>query len=200
MATTGSTTDQDAAEITDDAQVSDDAAALLPLALQVEAVLITTDRPLASAKLGQMLGGVATRDVDDAIAALNEVYAESERSFRVERLAGGWQIHTLPAYRTVLAAHLRARADTRVTPAAMETLAIIAYRQPILRADIESIRGVASGEVVRGLMDRKLVKIVGRAEELGRPMLYGTTRQFLEVFGLADLKDLPKIEELQGKA
>ena len=130
---------------------------------------------------------------------MNETYAASDRSFRIEQLAGGWQILTLPDYRDVLASFPRARLETRLSPAAMETLAIIAYRQPILRADIESIRGVASGEVVRGLMDRKVVKIVGRAEELGRPMLYGTTRQFLEIFGLADIKDLPKIEELQGK-
>lgn len=170
------------------------------LALQVEAILITTDRPLASKKLAKILGHAAAHDVDQAIERLNTIYAETDRSFRVERIAGGWQIHTLPTFREILAAHHRARGETRLTPAAIETLAIIAYRQPILRADIESIRGVASGEVVRGLMDRKLVKIVGRAEELGRPMLYGTTRQFLELFGLADLKDLPKIEELQGKA
>ena len=170
-----------------------------PLALQIEAVLITTDRPLASAKLAKILGEVTGSQVEEAIAELNQTYDASQRSFRIERLAGGWQILALPLYRDVLALFHRARTETRLTPAGMETLAIIAYRQPILRADIESIRGVASGEVVRGLMERKLVKIVGRAEELGRPMLYGTTRQFLEIFGLADIKDLPKIEELQGK-
>jgi segregation and condensation protein B len=78
----------------------------------------------------------------------------------------------------------------------METLAIIAYRQPILRVDLEAIRGAASGEMIRSLMEKNLVKIVGRAEEIGRPMLYGTTKHFLEVFGLASLKDLPKVEEL----
>lgn len=176
-----------------------DTPATSSLDLQVEAILITTDRPLASAKLAQIVGGVKTDQVDKAIEALNEAYTASQRSFRIEQLAGGWQIMTLPDYRDVLASFHRARIETRLSPAAMETLAIIAYRQPILRADIESVRGVASGEVVRGLMERKLVKIVGRAEELGRPMLYGTTRQFLELFGLANIKDLPKIEELQGK-
>ena len=94
---------------------------------------------------------------------------------------------------------LPTRQLTKLSPAALETLSIIAYEQPILRARIEAIRGVASGEVIRGLMDRHMVKIVGRAEELGRPMLYGTTRAFLEVFGLADLKDLPKLEDLKPK-
>jgi len=85
----------------------------------------------------------------------------------------------------------------KLSPAALETLAIIAYKQPIIRADIEAVRGVAAGEVIRGLMYKGLVKIVGRAEVLGRPMLYGTTKKFLEVFGLNSLKDLPKIEELK---
>jgi segregation and condensation protein B len=84
----------------------------------------------------------------------------------------------------------------RLTPAALETLAIVAYRQPLLRADLEAIRGVACGEVLRGLLDRRLIRIVGRAEELGRPMLYGTTKEFLEVFGLASLKDLPQAKDL----
>jgi segregation and condensation protein B len=90
--------------------------------------------------------------------------------------------------------------DSRLSQAAMETLAIVAYRQPILRADIESIRGVASGEVLRGLLERQLVKIVGRAEVIGRPMLYGTSKRFLEVFGLASLDDLPRVEELRSGA
>lgn len=85
---------------------------------------------------------------------------------------------------------------SRLTPAALETLAIIAYRQPVLRADLEAIRGVACGEVLRGLLERRLVRIVGRAEELGRPMLYGTTKEFLQIFGLGSLKDLPKSEDL----
>ena len=86
---------------------------------------------------------------------------------------------------------------SKLTPAALETLAIIAYRQPVLRVDLEAIRGVACGEVLRGLLERRLVRIVGRAEELGRPMLYGTTREFLEVFGLATLDDLPNAKDLR---
>ena len=104
---------------------------------------------------------------------------------------------TLSTYNHWLKKLLRARSETKLSPAAMETLAIIAYKQPVIRADIEAIRGVAVGEVIRSLSYKGLVKIVGRAEILGRPMLYGTTKKFLEVFGLNTLKDLPKIEELK---
>ena len=102
---------------------------------------------------------------------------------------------TLPQYADVLSELHKSRAQTRLSPAAMETLAIVAYQQPIMRAQIESIRGVACGEVLRSLMERHMVKIVGRAEEIGRPMLYGTTKGFLEAFGLSSLKDLPKVEK-----
>jgi len=105
---------------------------------------------------------------------------------------------TLPQYAEVLNSLHKTKQDSRLSPAQLETLAIVAYKQPILRAQVESIRGAASGEVLRALMDRHLVKIVGRAEELGRPMLYGTTKQFLEVFGLAGLKDLPQVEALNA--
>jgi segregation and condensation protein B len=104
---------------------------------------------------------------------------------------------TLSPYNYWLKKLLRVRSDSKLSPAALETLAIIAYKQPVMRADIEAIRGVAAGDIIRGLCYKGLVKIVGRAEVLGRPMLYGTTRKFLELFGLNSLKDLPKIEELK---
>ncbi len=104
---------------------------------------------------------------------------------------------TLPPYNHWLKKLLRVRKDSKLTQASLETLAIIAYKQPIIRADVEAIRGVASGEVIRNLMYKGLVKIVGRAEVIGRPMLYGTTRKFLDIFGLNSLKDLPKVEELK---
>ena len=170
------------------------------LGLQIEAVLMTTERPLASSKLSELLGKAGVSAVNTAIDQLNQLYADSNRSFRIESVAGGWQIITRPEFADVLAALHKTRLQAHLSPAALETLAIVAYKQPILRAQIEAIRGVASGEVIRGLMERHLVKIVGRAEELGRPMLYGTTRTFLERFGLADLKDLPKLEDLRPKA
>lgn len=170
------------------------------LALKVEAVLMTTDRPLPTARLSEIAGDAGAKAVNAAIASLNGVYEKTGRSFRIEALANGWQIVTLPRFGAVLAALHKTREQTRLSPAALETLAIVAYKQPILRADIESIRGVACGEVLRSLTERHLIKIVGRAEEIGRPILYGTTKSFLEVFCLASLADLPKVEELKQPA
>ncbi|MEE9213112.1 MAG: SMC-Scp complex subunit ScpB [Phycisphaeraceae bacterium] len=169
------------------------------LAQHIEAALMSTDRPLPAAKLSELLGTAGIKAINEAVAELNKVYEQTRRSFRIEPLAGGWQIMTLPDYADVISALHKTRSQSKLSPAALETLAIIAYKQPILRADVEAVRGVACGEVIRSLLERSLVKIVGRAEELGRPMLYGTTRHFLEVFGLADLKDLPKVEELRAK-
>jgi segregation and condensation protein B len=163
---------------------------------QVEAVLMSSDRPLTAGRIAELLSLETTGPVNAAIRSLNAFYEEHERSFRIEQVAGGFQVLTLPDFQQVVSGLHKTRTDNRLSPAAMETLAIIAYRQPILRAEIEAIRGVACGEVVRSLMDKHLVKIVGRADEIGRPMLYGTTKRFLEVFGLSSLKDLPKAEEL----
>ena len=163
---------------------------------QVEAVLMSVDRGIGVAKIAQAVGCEDSKLIHQAIEGLNAFYDESGRSFRIEQVAGGYQILTLPEYHEPVAALHRTRSDNKLSPAALETLAIIAYKQPIMRADIETVRGVSSGEVIRALMDRHLVKIVGRAEEIGRPMLYGTTKTFLEVFGLASLKDLPSAQEL----
>jgi len=166
------------------------------VARQVEAALLTIDRPLKPARIADMLGGVGPKAVTQAIETLNAVYEQTGRAFRVERVADGYQLLTLPQYADVLSALHKTRTQTKLSPAALETLAIVAYKQPILRADVEAVRGVACGEVLRSLMERHLVKIVGRADELGRPMLYGTTKLFLEVFGLSSLKDLPNAAEL----
>ncbi|MGD0785724.1 MAG: SMC-Scp complex subunit ScpB [Sedimentisphaerales bacterium] len=164
----------------------------------IEAILFASDEPLSADRLvniAEFNGGV--KQVKKCIETLNQQYQQSGRAFRIEEIAGGYQMMTLPEYNNWLKNLLRQRADNKLSPAALETLAIIAYKQPIIRADIESIRGVACGEMVRSLMYKGLVKIVGKAEVLGRPLLYGTTKKFLEVFGLSDLKDLPKAEELK---
>jgi segregation and condensation protein B len=166
------------------------------LAGKVEAALLTADRAFSSAKLGEALGGAPAKRVKETIDQLNQQYADTGRSFRIEAVAGGWKVLTLPQYANVLQALHKSQAQQKLSPAALETLAIIAYKQPILRADLEAIRGVACGEVLRSLMDRHLVKITGRAEEIGRPMLYGTTKAFLEVFGLSSVKDLPSVDQL----
>ena len=164
----------------------------------IEAILFASDEPLSAERLSaiaEFTGGV--KQVKKCIETLNEQYRQSSRAFRIEEIAGGYQMMTLPEYNSWLKKLLRERGDSKLTPAALETLAIIAYKQPVIRADVEAIRGVACGEMIRSLMYKGLVKIVGKAEILGRPLLYGTTRKFLEVFGLNDLKDLPKAEELK---
>lgn len=131
-----------------------------------------------------------------AVEWLNGEYERTGRSFRIELVAGGYRVVTLPRFGPDIAALQGQAAATRLSRAAVETLAIIAYRQPVTRAQLEAIRGVACGEVLRSLMDRRLVTIAGRAEEVGRPLLYATTRQFLDAFGLASLKDLPTASEV----
>ncbi len=163
----------------------------------LEAILFATDEPLTESKLANIAETTA-KQVRESIESLNAKYAAENHAFRIEQIAGGYQMLTLNTYNFWLKKMLRARSDSKLSPAAMETLAIIAYKQPIIRADIEAIRGVAVGEVIRSLMYKGLVKITGRAEILGHPMLYGTTKKFLEVFGLNSLKDLPKAEELKN--
>jgi len=175
-----------------------------PPAARIEALLLSTDRPMTDGKIAELLeisleeGG--TKAVRSAIDELNAAYEESGRTFRIEAVAGGRQVLTLPVFGPILHRLHQSKLQTRLTPAALETLAIVAYRQPVLRADVESIRGVACGEVLRTLMERRMVKIVGRADELGRPMLYGTTKEFLRVFGLSSLDDLPQAKELREPA
>ncbi len=165
----------------------------------VEAILFSTDAPLSAAKIAQVAELRSQRTVKSAIARLNERYGQARASFRIEPIADGYQMLTLPEYHDVLRRLFTTRSESKLSQAALETLAIVAYRQPILRADVEAIRGVSSGEMIRKLLEKQLVKIVGRAEVIGRPMLYGTTRRFLEVFGLKDLSELPNVEELRPK-
>jgi segregation and condensation protein B len=170
----------------------------------IEAILLSVDRPIPVAKIAEPIAPVLGLEVgqgqvEAAIAALNEAYDTQGRAFRIEPVSGGYRLMTRPEHAPVIAAMHRARATTRLSRPALETLSIIAYRQPVTRAELESIRGVACGEVLRSLLDRKMIKIAGRAEELGRPMLYGTTPQFLDAFGLANIKDLPKPEELADR-
>ena len=162
----------------------------------LEAVLFASDEPLSPARLADIVD-TGVKQVRDTIENLNDKYQANSNAFRIEQIAGGYQMLTLSSYNLWLKKLLRVRSDSKLSPAALETLAIIAYKQPVIRADIEAIRGVAAGEMIRGLMYKGLVKILGRAEVLGRPMLYGTTKKFLEVFGLNTLKDLPKVEELK---
>lgn len=179
------------------APLADDPPADMPIQQVLEALLFASDVPISVGKLAETIGLDSTKPVKEAIAQLNEGYAQRQAAYRIEERAGGFQLLTLPQYADYIQRLVRKKDEGRLTPAGLETLAIVSYKQPIIRADIEAIRGVSCGEVLRSLMEHNLIKIVGRAEIIGRPMLYGTTRYFLEVFGLANIKDLPKAEALK---
>ena len=160
----------------------------------VEAALMAADEPLTPGGLRRSQGWRDAAEARRLAQRLQALYDQDGTAFQVEELAGGWQLLTRPEYHPWLARLRRASADARLTPAMRETLTITAYRQPITRADLEAVRGVQSGDVLRQLMERGLVRMAGRDESLGRPVLYGTTRKFLQTFGLKSLRDLPAAE------
>ena len=162
----------------------------------IEALLFSSDTPLSAARLAELSGQGSAQQVRLWIADLNDKYTAAGLSFRIAEIARGYQMLTQPEYRPWVVKLNRQQAQMRLSAAALETLSIVAYKQPVIRADIEAIRGVGCGEVVNRLREMGLIKIVGRAEIVGRPILYGTTRKFLDVFGLADLEDLPPLETL----
>ena len=165
----------------------------LPLAL-VEAVLLAADEPLPARRLAAAAGLADGGEARRLVLRLQALYDKDGSAFQVEELAGGYQLLTRPEFHRWLVRLRRGGQELRLSPAARETLAIVAYRQPITRADVEAVRGVHCGEVLQLLMERGLVRVAGRHDSLGRPILYGTTRKFLQVFGLKSLKDLPQAE------
>lgn len=161
---------------------------------RVEAVLFLMKEPCPSRKLAQLA------DVEDGsraralVRSLNERYRRVGSAFCAVEVAGGFQLRTLPEFAPWLFRLQEAPIEARLTPSAMETLAIVAYEQPVVRATVERVRGVHCGDVLRQLLEQNLIKIVGRSEELGRPFLYGTTKRFLQMFGLMRIEDLPERE------
>ena len=168
-----------------------------PAMAGVEAVLFLSREPIGSRRLAQLAGLADATEARTLVRALNRRYDTEGYAFRVMEVAGGFQLMSRPKFAAWLR-RLHGQVEVRLSAPAIETLAVVAYRQPILRADIESIRGVQCGEILRQLMERDLVRIVGRSEDLGRPFLYGTTRQFLQVFGLRHLDELPRPELIRG--
>jgi segregation and condensation protein B len=167
-----------------------------PLAQLLEAALFSASRPVTAEELATLDPDATPADVRVALEQLREYYDFNQHGVELVELAGGYQILS----RAVHAASIeRAQFSVRapkLTAATLETLAIIAYRQPVGRLEIEEIRGVSAGGVLRSLQERGLIEVVGRSEALGRPLLYGTTPLFLELLGMRDLADLPKAEEL----
>jgi segregation and condensation protein B len=164
---------------------------------RLEAALFLADEPLPARKLAEAAGlpdGHAARRLVERLRAL---YADDESAYQIEEIGGGYQLLTRPAFHPWLLRLRRTGQDMRLTPAALETLAVIAYKQPITRADVDTLRGVASAELIRLLMEKGLVRVSGRHDSLGRPQLYGTTKRFLQGFGLNTLADLPEVESLK---
>jgi segregation and condensation protein B len=168
----------------------------LDLEREVAALLFASSDPVSPARLGSLLGGVPASQLAVALGALAERLAASGLPWELREIAGGWQLFTAPDMAETVAVLNKARRDEKVSPAALETLAVVAYRQPVTKAEIEAIRGVQVGPILRALVDRGLVKVAGRSDDPGRALLYATTRQFLDVFGLASLGDLPRDGEL----
>lgn len=174
------------------------------IAGHVEALICSSERPISRSQLVEALtaspdlapiGAIDAAAVVRAVEHLNSAYEQGGRAFRIEQISGGYRLMTLPKFATTVSGLLKSRQHAKLSRAAIETLAIVAYRQPITRAELESIRGVACGEVLKGLMEKRLVTITGRAEEVGRPLLYGTTKQFLDAFGLSSVRDLPSVQD-----
>lgn len=168
-----------------------------PKMARLEAVLLVADAPLPPRKLAQFATLADATEARTLIARLNAAYEQSETPFRVERVATGYRLFTLPQFAFWLGKLHHREAELKLSPPAMETLTIIAYRQPLTRADIEAIRGVQCSEMIKQLMERGLVRIGGEDDSLGRPFLYETTRAFLELFGLRDLEELPLADKLR---
>ncbi len=164
---------------------------------RLEAVLFLAEEPLTSRKLAQLAGLADATQARTFIRLLNQLYDQEGRAFRVEEVAGGFQLLTRPQFAPWLRRWTGLNQSLPLSSPALETLAVVAYRQPVLRAEIEAIRGVQCAEILRQLMDQDLIRIVGRSKELGRPFLYGTTKRFLQLFGLRHLQELPPVQSCQ---
>ncbi len=162
----------------------------------LEALLFVADEPLSAERLRQVLGPVEGAEIHAALARLQAETEERRGGFVLVEVAGGFQFRTRPEYGPWVKRLLDPR-PVRLSKAALETLAIIAYKQPIIRAEIEHLRGVDCGGVLRQLLERKLIRVLGRKEIPGRPLIYATTKRFLEVFDLKDLNDLPTPREIE---
>jgi segregation and condensation protein B len=162
----------------------------------IEALLFASDQPINMNTLRNILGDqIKDIDVKSLIKEIEEEYKIKNSPFEIRFIAGGWQFSTKKEFGPWIKKLYKARTTLRLSNSALETLSIIAYKQPITRAEIEEIRGVESSGVLDTLLERKLIRIVGRKEVLGRPLLYGTTQEFLRHFGLSHLSELPSLEE-----
>ena len=166
----------------------------------VEALIFASEEPLTIDDLVDLFPKKTRKGLEEALEEVGRSYAEARRGLQVARVAGGYAITTRPELGGWVRALFRSRNRRRLSAAALETLAIIAYRQPITTPEIQALRGIDPSGVLQNLLDKKLVRVLGRKKVVGKPILYGTTREFLTHFGLNSLEDLPSVEEFGGLA
>lgn len=163
----------------------------------IEALIMASPEPLPGKKIAEQIDDLTAPKVAKAVTRLNERYVESGSSFRIRELAGGYQFYILSEYTSFVQDMFARRRKLRLTRAALETLAIIAYKQPVTKTEIEQIRGVASDGVIHNLLEKTMITVKGRAATVGKPLQYGTTDEFLKFFGLNKLEDMPKMSEIE---
>lgn len=163
----------------------------------VESLLFVSKEPLGVDRLAALIPELEPKKIRDAIASLVDEYSRRQGGFHLVQVAGGYQFRTRTEHKAWIK-RLNQASPLRLSRAALETLTIVAYKQPVIRSDIEHIRGVDSGGVIRSLLDLKLIRVLGRKDIPGRPLIYSTTRYFLELFGLSDIKDLPTLSEIEA--
>jgi segregation and condensation protein B len=163
----------------------------------IESIIFTADSALSQERLCEILPEFERDDIRAALKALVDCYDGRGSGLQLVEVAGGWQFRTRPGFQQYVTRHIKAK-SAKFSQSALETLAIVAYRQPITRAEVEHLRGVDCGGVLKSLLEKRLVKILGKKDIPGRPLIYGTSKEFLEIFGLRDLKSLPTLKEIQG--
>ncbi len=164
----------------------------------LEAILFAADGPLSVEQISLAIPEIAAEKLEGTLIEMRARYESEERGWRLESLAGGWQLRSHPDLFPYVERFLEGRRRSRLSRAALESLAVVAYRQPITRGELEDLRGVDCGGVLQTLLERDLVAIRGRSKAIGRPLIYVTTERFLEHFGLSSLADLPRLEEVEN--
>jgi segregation and condensation protein B len=170
---------------------------LSELSAILESLIFTAESALSVDRLCDLLTEFERADIKFALSELVINYQERAGGFELIEVAGGWQFRTRPVFQSYITRHIKTRAS-KFSQSALETLAIVAYRQPITRAEVEHLRGVDCGGVLKTLLEKHLVRILGKKDIPGRPLIYGTSKEFLELFGLKDLKSLPTLKEIQA--
>jgi segregation and condensation protein B len=169
----------------------------VPLPTVVEGLLFAADSSLSLDRLCEVLTEFERDEIREALATLAAAYEERSGAIQLVEVAGGWHLRTRPVCQQYVTRLIRQKA-AKFSQSSLETLAIVAYRQPVTRAEVEHLRGVDCGGVLKSLLEKKLVKILGKKDIPGRPLVYGTSKEFLEVFGLRDLRSLPTLREIQA--